>query len=122
MSSVLRRDLYAKIGSDLQRINTMQVFLEDAGLTGRKLEVAMKALKDNMVDTVDELRILSERDKDYDKVLPVGFIRALITTALENQAVVEVEAPTKPERGRSEQDAKITRDKNSSLALPEGKR
>ena len=47
-------------------------FLEKAGLNGKKLEVAMKACDDNMLETVQELR---ELDKEHlEKVFPQAII------------------------------------------------
>ena len=63
----------------------MEAFLERAGLTGRKLDVAKKALEDNMIDTVAELTMLSQRAEEYVRVLPVGGIRLLISAALDDQ-------------------------------------
>ena len=95
----------------------MQAFLEGAGLTGRKLAIAVTVLADNMIDTVDELRILSQTE-EYRDVLPIGGIRMLVTKALANSDLTTKAGELKPER--SEQDTKVTT-KSSSLALPEGK-
>ena len=61
-------------------------FATKAKLTGKKLQLAVAACEENVIESVAELRALASRNRqEYKETFPVSSIRFAITEALGNQ-------------------------------------
>ena len=69
----------------------MDQFLREAGLTGRKLEMAKQHLEDNLIETVQELKDLSLREKDFEKTLKQSGLRVAISKAFDSTVSANTE-------------------------------
>ena len=61
----------------------LRKWLEEAGLSGRSLEVAMEACEANFMETVNDLRMTSKIESEYKETFPQSVIRVKISAALE---------------------------------------
>ena len=82
----------------------LEDWLKDrAGLSGKKLEIALSGCETNLVESVEELRELADEDneKQFEKVFPQGMLRTALLKALkkdpsavesEEKASVQIQA------------------------------
>ena len=61
----------------------LRKWLEEAGLSGRSLEVAMEACEANFMETVNDLRMTSKNESEYKDTFPQSVIRVKISAAFE---------------------------------------
>ena len=76
---------------------TLEDWLTRAGLTGKKLEQAVKGCDTNTVETIADLVELTEDKELFKDVIPQGMVRSAILKALkggpqEQKAIIQIEA------------------------------
>ena len=68
-------------------------FATKAKLTGKKLQLAVAACEENVIESVAELRALASRNRqEYEAAFPFAGVRFAITEALDNQQDEDADA------------------------------
>ena len=96
---------------------TLESWLQSrAGLAGKKLQLAVKAVEDNCVESVSELRLLAKDETQFKETFPQSMIRTVILAAL---TATEGDEPNVEDQDPKES-ATSNQEKDDDLALPSG--